>query len=180
MRKHVQAEHYTIARWLLLRRGRNWVLESSRWEKGTNRRGVAHCERGLLGRTMQAPQQCSCTPCTCSGAGGGMPSGVLLWGMLSLSWAVTPRIHNMFSQRGHGGLYVHYGCAGHLNLFTGLSNWTKRLVAHPRGRSICFSSGQSGSCAGTQSTVNILWGPAKILPLVAGKNWKSENQVDWT
>ena len=79
-----------------------------------------------------------------------------------------------------GGLYVHYGCAGHLNLFTGLSNWTKRLVAHPRGRSICFSSGQSGSCAGTQSTVNILWGPAKILLLVAGKNWKSENQVDWT
>ena len=67
----------------------------------------------------------------------------------------------MFSQRGHGGLYVHYGCAGHLNLFTGLSNWTKRLVAHPRGRSICFSSGQSGSCAGTQSTVNILWGLGK-------------------
>ena len=61
-----------------------------------------------------------------------------------------------------------------------LSNWTKRLEAHPRGRSICFSSGQSAGCAGTQSTVNILWGlpPAKILP--HGKNWKSEKQVDWT
>ena len=66
------------------------------------------------------------------------------------------------------------GGAGHFNLFTAWSNWTKRL-GHPRGRSICFSSGQSGSCAGTQSTVNILWGPAKILPAVGGKNRKYKN-----
>ena len=69
---------------------------------------------------------------------------------------------------------------GHLNLF-GLSNWTKRLEADPRGRSICFSSGQSGSLCGNTIDCKHFMGPppAKILPPL-GKNWKSENQVDRT
>ena len=99
---------------------------------------------------------------------GGMPSGTLLWGMLSLApllAAVTPRIHNMFSQRGQRGGVEWMAPVVIWILFYEWINWTKRL-AHLRGRSICFSSGQSvRSCAGTQSTVNILWGPAKILPV---------------
>ena len=115
---------------------------------------------------------CSWT-CACSGAG--MLGGPRCNEECSRSAApVRPRIHNMFSQGSSTGGGCGGGGAGHFNLFTAWSNWTKRL-GHPRGRSICFSSGQSGSCAGTQSTVNILWGPAKILPAVGGKNRKYKN-----
>ena len=94
----------------------------------------------------------------------GMPSGTLLWGILSVGcWQRSLQGFTTCFPNERGGWVD-----GHLNLFKGGGNWTKRL-AHPRGRSICFSSGQSGTCAGTQSTVNILWGPAKILPLVAAE-----------
>ena len=61
---------------------------------------------------------------------------------------------HVFPKRGERG-----GLLGHLNLF-GLSNWTKRLEADPRGRSICFSSGQSGSLCGNTIDCKHFMGPA--------------------
>ena len=134
-------------------------------------------------RTEQCkpPRQCTCTCTMHMFQDLGMPGGTLLLrGMLalprSLLAAVTPRIHNMFSQREgrEGGCLVIWIF---LAWAIGLKGWRQTQG----GDQYVLVVDNRAVCAGTQSTVNILWGPppAKILPPL-GKNWKSENQVDRT